>query len=99
MLRAIRFLLASGVVMAAMAVAPMVLAQPDTKPKAPPGFEPLPGAEQRAESVSASSLVVGAYASILVLMCGFVMFVVRSQSAISKEIAELSSKIDRETKG
>ncbi len=61
----------------------------------PPGFEPIKGSEARAQSVDANVLVVGAYGAILVLMFGFVIYVVRTQSQISKEMSELASKLDK----
>jgi hypothetical protein len=73
-------------------------APPVEMPKAPPGFEPLKGAEARAEAVDASSLVVGAYGSILVLMFGFVIWVARGQAALAREMSELAGKLERAEK-
>lgn len=70
-------------------------APPVELPKAPPGFEPLKGAEARAEAVDASNLVVGAYGSILVLMFGFVIWVARGQAALAREMSELAGKLER----
>lgn len=69
-------------------------AEPAKPADLPPGFQPLPGAEARAESVNANLLVVLAYAAFFASLFGFVIYVVRSQSAMAKEIEELSRKLE-----
>jgi hypothetical protein len=71
-------------------------AEPERRP--PPGFEPVKGKEARAAEVDANALVVGAYAAFFLLMFGFVIYVVRSQASIAKEMKELAEKLDRATK-
>lgn len=78
------------------AAAPAPAAGP-SKPL-PPGFEPISGREAAAESVSASLLVVLAYAAFLAGMFGFVIYVARGQAALAKEIKELSEKLGRAEK-
>jgi hypothetical protein len=71
-------------------------AEPERRP--PPGFEPVKGNEARAAEVDANALVVGAYAAFFLLMFGFVIYMVRSQSAIAKEMKDLAEKLDRAAK-
>ena len=62
--------------------------------KPPPGyekFEPAPESEQ----VSAANLVVLAYGAVFVGMFGYLVFVARGQSTMSREVAELASRIER----
>lgn len=89
-----RLLLGALVATALSALAP-AFAEVEPKREIPPGYEPIKGAEARAQSVDANALVVGAYGAILVLMCGFVVYVARTQSAISKEMVELAGKLDK----
>jgi hypothetical protein len=92
-----RSIFCAAVVLAASALfVPLVFAQPAKEP--PPGFSPIAGAEERAEQVNASVLVVSAYGAILALMFGFVAYVVRSQSAMSREMSELAEKLARAEK-
>jgi len=63
--------------------------------KPPPGFEPLPGAESRAEQADANALVIGAYAAFLALVFGYVIHVALGQKAISREMMELARKLER----
>lgn len=62
--------------------------------KPPPGFEPVAGAPDT-EKVSPSPLVVGAYAAFFVGMFGFLVYVVKKQSDMSKEMTELAERINR----
>lgn len=67
-------------------------AAPEKKP-IPPGFEPLAGKEERAESVSAPLLVVLAYGAFFLLTFGYVVHVARRQKALSDELAQLRAKL------
>ena len=40
-------------------------------------------------------MVVGAYAAVLALMFGFVVYVVRSQAGLAKEMKELADRIEK----
>lgn len=68
---------------------------PAKKHEAPPGFEPVSGKERAAESVSAPLMVVLAYAAFFVLMFGYVAYVVKGQTALSKELKDLDAKIKK----
>lgn len=61
----------------------------------PPGFEPVAGKAEKAQEVDANKMVVGAYAAVLVLMFGFVVYVARRQSVIGKELAEISERVKK----
>lgn len=81
-----------GVVVAGEAFAAQPNDGPDRKP--PPGyekFEPAPESEQ----VSAGNMVVLAYGSVFIGLFGYVVYVARSQAAMSKEMADLAARIDR----
>ena len=67
---------------------------PEPKKELPPGFQPVPGGEARAEAVDANLLVVLAYATFFLAMFGFVIHVVRTQSSMAREISELSRKLE-----
>ena len=72
------------------------IAQSDAPPakKPPPGyeaFEPAPEDEQ----VSAGNMVVIAYGAVLFGVFGYIVFVARGQSTMSREVAELASRIER----
>jgi hypothetical protein len=77
----------------APAAAPPPVETPPKK-ELPPGFQPVPGGEARAEAVDANILVVLAYATFFLAMFGYVIHVVRSQTALAKEIQELSKKLE-----
>jgi hypothetical protein len=62
--------------------------------KAPPGFEPVAGAEKKTE-IDPNPLVIGAYAMFFVLMFGYVVHVARSQAAIAREMHDLAKRIER----
>ena len=66
---------------------------PPPKPL-PPGFERVAGAPET-EKLDPSPLVTGAYAMFFVFMFGYVVYVARSQTAIAKEMAELSERIKK----
>lgn len=69
-------------------------ATPAVEKKAiPPGFEPIAGKEEKAESVSAPMLVVLAYGTFFFLTFGYVVHVVRRQKALSDEIAAVQKKV------
>jgi len=74
---------------------PAVAPSAPAKPALPPGFEPVPGGAARAESVDANVLVVAAYAAFFLGMFGFVIHVARRQAALSKDIEELSRKLEK----
>ena len=62
--------------------------------KPPPGyekFEPAPESEQ----VDATNLVVLAYGAVFLGLFGYVIYVVRGQAEMSKEMVELAARIDR----
>ncbi|MBI2377613.1 MAG: cadherin-like domain-containing protein [Deltaproteobacteria bacterium] len=78
----------------------LALAQPQTstaaKPRAiPEGFEPISGKEKRAENVNASTMVVGAYSAVLLLVFGFVIHIVRSQAEVAREMKGLAERIEK----
>lgn len=58
----------------------------------PPGFERVSGAPPT-EQVSASKLVVGAYAAFFLGMFGFVIYVARRQQRLAEELAELRARL------
>jgi len=58
------------------------------------GFQPVKGAPD-IEKVDASKLVVAAYAAIFFGVFGYVVYVVRSQSQLAKEMAELAAQVQR----
>lgn len=61
------------------------------------GFQPVAGAPDT-EKVDASRLVVAAYAAIFVGVFGYVIYMVRSQGEMAKEMAELAEQISRAEK-
>lgn len=77
------------------AAAPAPVATPSPTRVLPPGFQPVPGGEARAEAVDANLLVVLAYAGFFVAMFGYVIYVVRRQAAVSRELAELSARLEK----
>jgi hypothetical protein len=84
---------------ATSAAPPAAATPPSPQPKPlPNGFVPLAGKEAAAESVDANTLVVLAYAAFFLAMFGFVIYVVRAQSALAREIQELSGKLERAEK-
>ncbi len=88
----VTLMLWSGLVVAGEALAAQPNDGADRKP--PPGyekFEPAPESEQ----VSASNMVVLAYGAIFLGLFGYVVYVARSQTAMSKEMADLAARIDR----
>lgn len=87
-LQTLGFVLSLWVLSAAAAFAQA----PEKKP--PPGFEPVAGAPDTAK-VDPNPLVVGAYAAFFVGMFGFLVYVVKRQSDMSKEMAELAERINR----
>lgn len=93
---------------ATLAAAPLALAQTGTSTPAipaapapspsrvlPPGFAPVPGGEARAEAVDANMLVILAYAGFFLGMFGYVIHIVRRQAALSRDIQELSAKLEK----
>lgn len=78
----------------ATTAAPAAAPDQPKKKELPPGFQPVPGGEARAESVDANLLVVLAYATFFLAMFGFVIHVVRTQSSMAREISELSRKLE-----
>lgn len=60
----------------------------------PDGFKPRAGAEARAESANANLLVTIAYGAFFGALFGFVIYVVRSQTALAREIADLARKLE-----
>ena len=66
--------------------------QPAVRP--PPGFEPVAGGAD-VQKVDPNPLVVGAYAAFFVGMFGYVVYLVRQQSELGKEMAELAERIKR----
>lgn len=75
--------------------APRADATPSPTRALPPGFEPVPGGEARAEAVNANMLVVLAYAGFFLAMFGYIVHIVRRQATLSREIQELSSKLEK----
>lgn len=70
-------------------------AQADQREKAKQeGFQPVAGAPDT-QKVDASKLVVAAYAAIFVGVFGYVVYVVRTQSEMAKEMSELAAQISR----
>jgi|GEM_PF-6927370 len=65
-----------------------------SKPKAPPGFEPIAGKDKRAERVNANVLVAVSYGSIFTLLIGYLFFLVREHRRISEEREFLRNKIE-----
>ena len=65
----------------------------EPKPVAPPGFEPIAGKQDRAESVDADVLVAASYGSIFVLLLGYLVAMLRDRKRIDSELAALSSQI------
>jgi hypothetical protein len=83
-----------------MLLTPLAFAQTGTSTaakKLPPGFEPVAGAPD-VEKINPSPLVVGAYAMFFVTMFGYMIWVSRSQTAMSQEMAELAERIKRAEK-
>lgn len=75
--------------------APPAAETPPPKRNIPPGFEPVSGKEAVAESVSAPLMVVLAYGAFFVLMFGYVIYVVRGQTALSNELKALDDKLKK----
>ncbi|MBI4817360.1 MAG: hypothetical protein HY791_13940 [Deltaproteobacteria bacterium] len=89
------FALAVAVHGGAYAQSPPTSTAAAAKPAIPAGFEPIVGKEAKAESVNASTMVVGAYAAVLALIFGFVVHVVRSQAELAREMRELAERIEK----
>ncbi len=85
---------------AAPAFAEQPSAKTDLREKArQDGFQPVAGAPD-SQKVDASKLVIAAYAAFFFGMFGYIVYVARSQSEMSKEMAALAEQIARvESKG
>lgn len=67
----------------------------DTPPETdeiPPGFRPVKGAPDVAK-IDAHPLVVGAYATFFLGIFGYVVYLARRQTEISREMEELAAQI------
>jgi hypothetical protein len=58
------------------------------------GFQPVAGAPDT-QKIDASKLVIAAYATFFFGMFGYIVYVARTQSAMSKEMAALAEQIAR----
>lgn len=65
---------------------------PEDGPYVPEGFEPVKG--RAVDAIDPNPLVVGAYAAVLAGIFGYLVFMVRSQAELGRQVDELRRRLE-----
>lgn len=98
MLRRVTTALAGGATLLAVAASADAQTTSATVSAFAEGFVPVPGGQPNTENVSASLLVIAAYAAFAIGFVGYLVHLARQQGALAREIQSLGRRLS-ETDG